>query len=172
MSRKRYTPEQIISMLREAEVALAQGQSVGQACRTLGVSEQSYDRWRKEYGGLRTDQAKRLKDLEKENGRRIWVILDELPTLHQVPSLQPGLAESRQRASLRWRVASAAQGRRQDDMNQALQPQPSAAASDVRGRQQCDGVTARRLVARPGGAARRIVARVPYRDLRRAWRPR
>ena len=57
MSRKRYTPEQIISMLREAEVALAQGQSVGQACRTLGVSEQSYYRWRKEYGGLRTDQA-------------------------------------------------------------------------------------------------------------------
>ena len=55
MSRKRYTPEQIISMLREAEVALAQGQSVGQACRTLGVSEQSYYRWRKEYGGLRTD---------------------------------------------------------------------------------------------------------------------
>ena len=68
MIRKRYTPEQIISMLREAEVALAQGQSVGQACRTLGVSEQSYYRWRKEYGGLRTDQAKRLKDLEKENG--------------------------------------------------------------------------------------------------------
>ena len=59
MSRKRYTPEQIISMLREAEVALAQGQSVGQACRTLGVSEQSYYRWRKEYGGLRTDQAYR-----------------------------------------------------------------------------------------------------------------
>ena len=57
MSRKRYTPEQIISMLREAEVALAQGRSVGQACRMLGVSEQSYYRWRKEYGGLRTDQA-------------------------------------------------------------------------------------------------------------------
>ena len=57
MSRKRYTSEQIISMLREAEVALAQGQSVGQACRTLGVSEPSYYRWRKEYGGLRTDQA-------------------------------------------------------------------------------------------------------------------
>ena len=50
MSRKRYTIEQIISMLREAEVALAQGQPVGQACRALGVSEQSYYRWRKEYG--------------------------------------------------------------------------------------------------------------------------
>ena len=76
MSRNRYTPEQIISMLREAEVALAQGQSVGQACRTLGVSEQSYYRWRKEYGGLRTDQAKRLKDLEKENGRLRKAISD------------------------------------------------------------------------------------------------
>ena len=76
MSRKRYTPEQIISMLREAEVALAQGQCVGQPCRTLGISEQSYYRWRKEYGGLRTDQAKRLKDLEKENGRLRKAISD------------------------------------------------------------------------------------------------
>ena len=58
MRRKRYISEQIISMLREATVALAQSQSAGQACRTLGVSEQSYYRWRKEYGGLRTDQAK------------------------------------------------------------------------------------------------------------------
>ena len=69
MNRKRYTPEQIIGMLREAEVALSQGGSVGQVCRTLGVSLQSYYRWRKEYGGLRTDQARRLKELEKENGR-------------------------------------------------------------------------------------------------------
>ena len=69
MSRKRYTPEQIIGLLREAEVALSQGRSVGQICRTLGVSEQSYYRWCKEYGGLRTDQARRLKELEKENGR-------------------------------------------------------------------------------------------------------
>jgi transposase-like protein len=69
MSRKRYTPEQIISMLREAEVALSQGQTVGQVCRVLGVSEQSYYRWRREYGGLKIDQAKRLKDLERENGR-------------------------------------------------------------------------------------------------------
>ncbi len=76
MSSKRYTSEQIISMLREAEVALAQGQSVGQACRTLGVSEQSYYRWRKEYGGVRTDQARRLKDLGKENSRLWKAILD------------------------------------------------------------------------------------------------
>jgi transposase-like protein len=69
MSRKRYTAEQIISMLREAEVALSQGQTVGQVSRQLGVSEQSYYRWRKEYGGLKTDQAKRLKELERENNR-------------------------------------------------------------------------------------------------------
>ena len=69
MSRKRYTPEQIIGMLREAEVALSQGQTVGQVCRTLGVSKQSYYRWYKEYGGFRTDQAKRLKELKKENGQ-------------------------------------------------------------------------------------------------------
>ena len=56
-------------MLREAEVALSQGQTVGQVCRVLGVSEQSYYRWRREYGGLKIDQAKRLKDLSKENVR-------------------------------------------------------------------------------------------------------
>lgn len=69
MSRKRYTPEQIIGMLREAEVSLSQGQTIGEVCRTLCVSGQSYYRWRKEYGGLKIDQAKRLKDLVKENGR-------------------------------------------------------------------------------------------------------
>ena len=69
MSRKRYTPEQIIGMLREAEVRLSQGETVGTICRGLGVSEQSYYRWRREYGGLRVDQAKRLKELEKENAR-------------------------------------------------------------------------------------------------------
>ena len=68
MSRKR-TPEQIIGYLREAEVRLSQGETVGTICRTLGVSEQSYYRWRREYGGLRVDQARRLKELEKENAR-------------------------------------------------------------------------------------------------------
>ena len=69
MSRKRYTPEQIIGFLREAEVRLSQGEKVGVICRGLGISEQSYYRWRREYGGLKVDQAKRLKDLEKENTR-------------------------------------------------------------------------------------------------------
>jgi transposase-like protein len=69
MSRKRYTPEQIIAKLREAEVRLSQGERVGVICRSLGISEQSYYRWRREYGGLKVNQAKRLKELEKENTR-------------------------------------------------------------------------------------------------------
>jgi transposase-like protein len=69
MSRRRFTAEQIIGMLREADVELSRGNNVGQICRGLGISEQSYYRWRKEYGGLKVTQAKRLKDLEKENSR-------------------------------------------------------------------------------------------------------
>jgi putative transposase len=69
MGRKRYSPEQIIGMLREAEVAMAQGQTVGQVCRSLGIVEQTLYRWRREYGGLKIEQAKRLKALEQENAR-------------------------------------------------------------------------------------------------------
>ncbi len=67
MSKKRFTAEQIIAKLREAEMGLSQGQTVAQVSRKLGVTEQTYYRWRKEYGGLRLDQAKRLKELEREN---------------------------------------------------------------------------------------------------------
>jgi putative transposase len=69
MPKKRMTAEQIIPKLREAEVELAQQKTVAQACKKIGVTQQTYYRWRKEYGGLRMDQAKRLKDLEKENAR-------------------------------------------------------------------------------------------------------
>ena len=69
MSRKNYKPEQIIGMLREAEIRLSQGQTVGEICRGFGVSEQSYYRWRREYGGMEVSQAHRLKELEKENAR-------------------------------------------------------------------------------------------------------
>ena len=69
MSRKRYTAEQIIGMLREAEVRLSQGQSVSEICRGFGVSDQSYYRWRREYGGMEVSQAHRLKELERENSR-------------------------------------------------------------------------------------------------------
>jgi len=69
MPRKRHTPEQIIRKLREAEVELAKGLTTVDVVRKLGITEQTYYRWRKEYGGLRMDQAKRLKELEKENSR-------------------------------------------------------------------------------------------------------
>lgn len=76
MSRKRFSIEQIINHLREAEVLVAQGQTVGEICRRIGVSEQSYYRWRREYGGLKVDQARRLKELEQENARLKRVVAD------------------------------------------------------------------------------------------------
>ena len=69
MTKQRHTVEQIISKLRQAEVELSQGRSMGEVCRSLGVTEQTYYRWRKEYGGLKLEQARRLKELEKENSR-------------------------------------------------------------------------------------------------------
>ena len=69
MASKRHDAAQIIAKLREAEVELARGKKTGEVCRKLGVTEQIYYRWRKEYGGLRTDQARRLKELERENAR-------------------------------------------------------------------------------------------------------
>ena len=76
MARKRYTAEQIITKLREAEVELAKGQTTPQVCKKLGIADQTYYRWRKEYGGLRVDQAKRLKQLEQENARLKRVVAD------------------------------------------------------------------------------------------------
>ncbi len=76
MPRKRFSVEQIINHLREADVLLAQGRTVGEVCRQSGVSEQTYYRWRKEYGGLKVDQAKRLKDLEAENARLRRAVAD------------------------------------------------------------------------------------------------
>ena len=67
MSRNRHKPEQIIAKLREVEVELAKGTPVAQACKRIAVTEQTYYRWRKEYGGIAVEQAKRLKDLEREN---------------------------------------------------------------------------------------------------------
>jgi putative transposase len=76
MSKKKYTPEQVVSMLREAEIQLGKGQSIAEVCRGLGITDQTYYRWRKEYGGLRVDQAKRLKELEQENSRLKKVVAD------------------------------------------------------------------------------------------------
>ena len=76
MARKNYTAEQIIKKLREAEVFVNQGKRVEEICRKLGVSDVTYYRWRKEYGGMQVEQAKRLKDLEKENSRLKKLVAD------------------------------------------------------------------------------------------------
>ena len=76
MIRKRFSPEQIIAMLREAEVKISQGMAVGEVSRQLGIAEQTYYRWRKEYGGLKTTQARKMKDLEKENTRLKTAVAD------------------------------------------------------------------------------------------------
>ena len=76
MPRKRTTPEQIISKLREAEVLLSQGHTVAHVAKQLGVTEQTYYRWRKEYGGMRTSQVRKFKDLERENARLKKLVAD------------------------------------------------------------------------------------------------
>ena len=77
MPKRNYTPEQIINSLREAEVLMSQGSTAAEAARNLGISEQTYYKWRKEYGGMRINQAKRLKELEKENARLKRLVADQ-----------------------------------------------------------------------------------------------
>ena len=76
MKKKEFTPEQIITMLREAEVLLSQGATAADVARKLGITEQTYYRWRREYGGMKVDQAKRFKELERENGRLKKLVAD------------------------------------------------------------------------------------------------
>jgi len=76
MSRKRHTAEQIISKLRQAEVLQSNGLSIVEICRQIGIKEQTYYKWRKEYGGMRIDQAKRLKEVEQENTRLKKLVAD------------------------------------------------------------------------------------------------
>jgi len=76
MVRKAYTPEQIINKLREAEIHINQGISIAEASRKLGITQQTYYRWRREYGGLRIEQARKLKNLEKENARLKKLVAD------------------------------------------------------------------------------------------------
>ena len=77
MPKKRHSAEEVITKLREAEVLQSQNQTLGQVCKALGVTQQTYYRWRKEFGGLKLDQAKRLRQLEKENGRLKKVVADQ-----------------------------------------------------------------------------------------------
>jgi transposase-like protein len=76
MGKRRHTVEEIVTKLREGEVLQAKGQSVIEACRQLGISEQTYYNWRKEYGGLKMDQAKRFKQMEEENSRLKKLVAD------------------------------------------------------------------------------------------------
>jgi transposase-like protein len=76
MARKGYTAEQIINKLREVEILLSQGFTIGMASKQIGVTEQTYYRWRKEYGGMRIEQARRLKEVEKENTRLKKLVAD------------------------------------------------------------------------------------------------
>ena len=76
MSRKRFSAEEIVNKLREADVLLSQGKTVAVSCKQLGVTEQTYYRWRREYGGMKVAQAKRLKELERENGRLKRLLAD------------------------------------------------------------------------------------------------
>jgi putative transposase len=77
MAKRTYTSEQIITMLREAEVLQSQGLSIAALSKKLGITDQTYYRWRREYGGLRVDQAKRMKDVEKENARLKRVVAEQ-----------------------------------------------------------------------------------------------
>ena len=77
MARKRYTAEQIIGHLRQAEIRISEGKTIAEAARELGVSEQTYYRWRKEYGGMEVNQVRRLKELEQENARLKRIVADQ-----------------------------------------------------------------------------------------------
>ena len=99
MARKGRSTEEIIAALREAEVRIGQGETVGKICRSLGISEQTYYKWRREYGGLKLDQAKRLKELERENERLRKAVseltLDKLILKEALTALQgPRLSSS------------------------------------------------------------------------------
>ena len=76
MNRKRFQAEEIVNKLREADVMISQGKTIPQACKRIGVTDQTYYRWRREYGGMRTNQAKRLKELARENARLKRLLAD------------------------------------------------------------------------------------------------
>ena len=76
MKRKQYTPEQIVKLLREVEAGQTQGKSAEEMCRQLGIADSSYHRWKAQYGGMRTDEVRRLKDLERENDRLKQIVAE------------------------------------------------------------------------------------------------
>ena len=102
MGRTRHTAEQIIGKLREAEVALAKGQTTGELAPKLGITEQIDNRWRKEYGGLRVDPAKRLKELEKENARLKRLVADPALDNAILNEVSSGKFQARSGGAAQW----------------------------------------------------------------------
>lgn len=105
MKRKRHSPEQIIAKLREAEAGLSAGQTIGQVCQKLGVSEQTFHRWRNQYGGLKADDARRLKELERENARLKKAVADltlDKAILKEALSGKYGARRGGAMRSIRW----------------------------------------------------------------------
>ena len=90
MKNRRHTPEQIIRKLREADQVLADGGGVSEAARALGVSEQTYHRWRNQYGGMKADDAKRLKELERENARLKKIVADQALDIDMLKDVAEG----------------------------------------------------------------------------------
>lgn len=106
MPRKRYTPEEIIQHLRTVELDTSKGLAVLDACRKLGITEQTYYRWKKEYGGLRVDQAKRLKGLEQENLRLKRIVADQALDLSILKEVASGNFSARPADAKRWSTPS------------------------------------------------------------------
>jgi putative transposase len=90
MAKKNYSAEQIINHLRQVEILIAEGKTIREAARQIGVTEQTYYRWRKEYGGMDVDHAKRLKDLEKENQRLKKLVADQALDIQILKEVQKG----------------------------------------------------------------------------------
>ena len=90
MKRRRHTPEQVVRKLREADALLAQGADIARVCRHLEVSEPTYHRWRNQYGGMKADDAKRLKELERENRRLKEIVADKELNIRALEELARG----------------------------------------------------------------------------------
>jgi putative transposase len=104
---KRHTAEEIVNKLRQADVELSKGSSIAIACKQIGVTDQTYYRWRREYGGLKVDQAKRFKDLEKENARLKKLVADLALDKAMLQETRRGIGDPR---SLRCLRAAGVQG--------------------------------------------------------------
>ena len=90
MKRRRHTPEQIIRKLREAERLLGEGRTIPEAAKELGISENTYHRWRNQYGGMKAEDAKRLKELERENARLKRIVADQVLNLDALKEVAKG----------------------------------------------------------------------------------